>query len=76
MFTKHALWGRIRRLEQITAGLNAELVRLQLVPSRSAYESPAERPGWVFSAKIGVITTSDTMLKSAKTIGAPSVFAR
>jgi hypothetical protein len=24
MFTKHALWGRIRRLEQITAGLNAE----------------------------------------------------
>ena len=30
MFTKHALWGRIRRLEQITAGLNAEIVRLAM----------------------------------------------
>jgi hypothetical protein len=30
MFTKHALWGRIRRLEQITSGLNAEIVRLAM----------------------------------------------
>jgi hypothetical protein len=27
MFTKHALWGR---LEQITSGLNAELVRMAM----------------------------------------------
>jgi hypothetical protein len=33
MFTKHDLWGRIRRLEQITAGLNAEIVRWALSPS-------------------------------------------
>jgi hypothetical protein len=30
MITKHDLWGRIRRLEQLTAGLNAELVRLAM----------------------------------------------
>jgi hypothetical protein len=45
MFTKHDLWGRIRRLEQITSGLNvAEMNTSAKMAANALSVQPGARP--------------------------------